>query len=424
MKHPANLIVTNISQLATLHGPARARRGSEMSDLGSIADAAVAIHGDRIIWAGSEADLEQHIERTPNCRTLNAEGNAVIPGLVECHTHLVFAGTREDEFAEKIAGVPYMEIAKKGGGIKRTVRSTRAASENQLLELGRQRIIDALRFGITAIEIKSGYGLNTDTELKILRIARRLATEFPIRIKTTFLGAHDVPPELSRDAYIDLIIQDMLPKVADEGLADFCDAFCERGAFTSEETTRVLEAGRRHGLKLKLHADQLTNGGGAALAAHLGAISADHLDYTDSAGMTAMAQSGTIGVLLPGCIFFMGLKQYPPARTFIEMNVPIAISTDFNPGSCMSLNLPLTMTIAATQCRMTMPETFCATTINAAYAMDVGHECGSIEPGKRADIAVLDTETIQMIPYHFGHNHIRHVLCAGQQVVRDFQYAG
>ncbi len=424
MNPSADLLITHISRLSTLQGPPRPRVGAEMSDPGDLTDAVIAIRGDRIVWAGPRTELDRNVSTAPSCRTIDAGQCAVIPGLVECHTHLVFAGTREDEFAEKIAGVPYAEIARKGGGIKRTVRATRAASFDQLLDLGRARIIEALRFGITAIEIKSGYGLETETELRILRVARTLAGEFPIRIKTTFLGAHDVPPEYSRERYLDLIIHEMLPKVADEGLADFCDAFCETIAFSKEESERVLDAGQRLGMKLKLHADQLTNGGGAALAARLGAVSADHLDQTDQAGMAALAQSGTVGVLLPGCIFFMGLKQYPPARTFIESGVPIAISTDFNPGSCMSLNLPLTLTIAASQCRMTIPETLCAATINAAYAMDVGYECGSIEPGKRADLVILDTPTFEMLPYHFGHNHIRDVICAGRHVVRDFRYAG
>lgn len=415
----ADLVVQNISQLLTLDGPAAPRTGPEMEQLGAISGAALAVASGQVVWAGPAQDFEDNVRTDASTRRVDAENNAVLPGFIEPHTHLVFGGTREDEFSKKIAGVPYMQIAAEGGGIKRTVRDTRNASEDTLLSTGRQRVRDALRLGITTIEVKSGYGLEMDTEMKILRVASQLNAVTPVTIVNTFLGAHEIPEDRSKSDYLDDVCTRMIPRVADENLAEFCDVFCEKGVYTPEEAERVLRTGLEHGLKPKIHADQMTPGGGAELAGRIGAVSADHLDYTGPGGMKALADAGVVGVLLPGAVFFLGLNQYPPARKMISAGVPIALSTDFNPGSCMSLNLHLMMTIACVRCRMTIAETITAVTHNAACAIDRQETTGSLTPGKQADFVILDCPNFEMIPYHFGHNHVRHVFCRGRQVVND-----
>ena len=419
MKQYADFIITNTSRVLTLHGPDHPRIGAEMSELGVIEAGALAALNGRIVWTGPEPDLWKNVERDGQTRIVDAQACAVMPGFVEAHTHLVFAGTRENEFSRKIAGVPYMQIAAEGGGIRRTVRDTRAASPETLYRLGLERIREALKFGITTIEIKSGYGLDFETEMKILRTARRLGETTPADVVTTFLGAHEVPAGRDKADYLDEVCTVMIPYVATNRLAEFCDVFCEKGVYTPEETERVLQEGARHGLLPKIHADQMTPGGGAELAARLHAVSADHLDHTGPDGMKALAAESVVGVLLPGAVFFLGLKRYPPAREMIAAGVPVALSTDFNPGSCMSLNLHMTMTIACVSCRMTIPETVTATTINAAWAVNRQNIAGSLSPGKKADIVILDCPTVEMMPYHFGHNHVRHVFCQGRQVVED-----
>ncbi|HPQ42250.1 MAG TPA: imidazolonepropionase [bacterium] len=415
----ADLVVTNSSQIVTMTGSEKPRSGPEMSNLARIDRGILATASGRIVWTGPENQMKNFVDTDASTRFVDAENGAVLPGLVEPHTHLVFGGTREDEFSKKIAGVPYMQIAAEGGGIKRSVRDTRNASEEDLLILGIQRVREALRLGITTIEIKSGYGLEFETEMKILRVARKLNEKTPVTIVNTFLGAHEIPVDRSRTEYLDEICHRMIPYVAEHNLAEFCDVFCEKGVYTPEDAERVLQTGKNHGLKPKIHADQMTPGGGAELAARLGAVSADHLDYTGAAGMAAMADAGVVGVLLPGAVFFLGLDQYPPARDMIAAGVPVALSTDFNPGSCMSLNLHLIMTIACVRCRMTIAETLTAVTHNAACAINRQRELGSLTPGYRADFIILDCPNPEMIPYHFGHNHVRHVFCRGRQIVSD-----
>lgn len=418
----ADLLIKNTSQVVTVQSNGKPKSGGAMSELGIIRNGAVASYQGSIVWTGSETEMDESVNFAPDTIEIDANGCAVLPGFVDPHTHLVFAGTREDEFALKIAGVPYMEIAAKGGGIKRTVRTTREASESSLLEVARTRIIDALRYGITCIEIKSGYGLNTDTETKILRIATALKNEFPVEIARTFLGAHEIPAGIARESYIDQVCNEMIPLVAKEKLADFCDVFCERNVYTVEESRKILTRGKEYGLLPKIHADQMSCIGASRLAGEIEAVSADHLDYIDDEGVISMKKGGTIAVLLPGAVFFLGLKQYAPARKLIEAGLPVALATDFNPGSCMTLNYPAVMTIAATQCRMKLEEIICACTINAACSIGKQSICGSLETGKRADIVVLDTPSYQTIPYHFGHNHFRHVICNGKWIIRDFQY--
>jgi imidazolonepropionase len=416
----ADLIIHNASQIITVQGHGQPKAGASMSDLGMICNGAIAIMDRKIVWVGPEKDITQ-IDPLPGCKYWDAHQCAVLPGFVDCHTHLIFAGTREDEFSQKIAGVSYMEIAMGGGGIKRSVRTTREATIEQLISLGKSRLKTFLHFGVTCVEIKSGYGLDTVTELKILKAARFLADEFPMELPRTFLGAHEFPMEKTRQEYLEEVCEEMIPMVAEQNLAEFCDVFCEKGAYTVEDARRVLSVGKKYGLKPKIHSDQMSCLGGTELAAELKAVSADHLDYINHSGMLALKESGTIGVILPGAVFFLGLKQYPPVREMIHSGMALALSTDFNPGSCMSQHLPLMMSIACIQTRMTIPETITACTLNAAYAAGRGTVCGSIEPGKRADIIILDTPNFEMIPYHLGHNHVRDVICAGKPVIENFQ---
>ena len=419
MEGKATLIVRNTSELVTVASNGCPKKGTEMSELGIIPNGAIAISGETIIWTGHESELHT-VPKEPFCKTIDAAGCSVLPGFVEPHTHLIFSGTREDEFSEKIAGVPYLDIAAKGGGIKRTVKNTREASFEDLLQLGEQRLREAIRFGITTLEIKSGYGLNIETEKKILRVARKLGEEFPMDLPRTFLGAHEIPKDSSKEQYIDSICQQMIPEIAQEKLAEFCDIFVEKGVYNIDDADKVLSCGLKYGLTPKIHAEQMTNSGGALKAASLKAISADHLDYIDEISIDALAKAGTIGVILPGAVFFLGLKKYAPARSMINRNMAVAISTDFNPGSCMSLNIQLMMTIACTQNRMTTEEVISASTINAAFAVNRGQICGSLEIGKRADIVILDTPSYKMLPYHFGHNHVKNVICNGNLLVNNF----
>ena len=415
----ADFVIKNTSQVLTLFGVDSPRKGNQMSDLGIIQDGAVAAEGGRIVWVGPEKELSKHVEISPATKIVDACKCAVMPGFVEPHTHLIFAGTREEEFSRKIAGVPYMQIASEGGGIKKTVRDTRAASAESLYVSGLERIREALKFGITTIEIKSGYGLDFETEIKMLEVAKRLKETTPVEVVSTFLGAHEVPFDKDKTSYLDEVCFEMIPYVAEHKLAEFCDVFCEKGVYSVDESERVLLEGLKHGLIPKIHADQMTSGGGAELAARVGAISAEHLDHISSEGIKALSKNNVIGVLLPGSVFFLGLDKYAPVRELISEGVPLALSSNFNPGSSMSLNIHLMMTIACLKYRMTIPETIVATTINAACAINRQHIIGSLSPGKRADIVILDCPLPEMIPYHFGHNHVRHVYCSGKLVVES-----
>jgi len=419
MQQIADLIIKNTSQILCFTGLNSPRSGSLMSQTGSVEKGCLAVKEDTIIWVGPEEMLEHNIKTHENTQIIDACANAVLPGFVEAHTHLVFGGTREEEFSQKIAGVPYMQIAAEGGGIKRTVKDTRAASAEKLFTLGQDRVREALKLGITSIEIKSGYGLDFNTEMKLLSTACELNKKTPAKIVTTFLGAHEIPIDRSKEDYLDDVCNNMIPYVAKNNLAQFCDVFCEKGVYSVAEAERVLKTGLEYGLKPKIHADQMTCGGGASMAARLKAISADHLDYTDKQGINDLVRAGTVGVLLPGAVFFLGLKQYPPVRDMINAGLPIALSTDFNPGSCMSLNLHMIMTIACVTCRMTLAEVFNAVTVNAACAINLQNETGSLQEGKKADFIILDCPNPEMIPYNFGHNHVLHVYCNGRPVVID-----
>jgi imidazolonepropionase len=341
-----------------------------------------------------------------------------MPGLIDSHTHLVFAGSREIEFEQRIRGLSYLEIAERGGGIVSTVEATRKASFEELYLLGKKRLDRMLSKGVTTIEAKSGYGLSLVHELKILKVIQALNGAHAVDIVPTFLGAHTVPVEFKSDRarYVEQVVHEMIPGVASEGLAEFCDVFCEEKAFSLEESKAILQAGKRYGLKPKIHADQLSSGGGAELAAEVGAYSADHLDYVSSAGMERMAERGVTAVLLPGASFFLSMRQYPPAREMIQRGLPVSLATDLNPGSSMTESLPLIMTMGCTLYKMLPGEVIQSTTIHAAKSMGKDGAVGSLDPGKQADLLLLDIPNYHYLPYHFGVDHTDAVIKRGKVV--------
>lgn len=401
-------ILTNIRTLYTC--PADAAP----DDAGPVHDAALAWRGDRVAWAGPAAELPREFEADERH---DAGGSIVVPGLVDCHTHLAFGGWRADEFAQRCMGTSYIEIARAGGGIARTVAQTRAATEEELLERCRAFLRDMAALGVTTVECKSGYGLNLDDELKQLRVYRRLAEEGPQRIAATFLGAHIMPPEYrdDRDAYIRQLTGEIIPRIAVEGLAEFCDVFVEETAYTAAEARRILAAAREHGLRPKLHADQLSDSGGAALAAEFGAVSADHLEYLSDEGREAMAAGGVVAVSLPLATTYLNQKPMD-GRTMIDAGVPVAVATDFNPGSSPSFHLPLAMTLACIQQGMSPAESLRGATTVAARALGRETAVGSLAPGYSADFAVIGVESVNQWLYHFVANACRQTWVRGERI--------
>jgi imidazolonepropionase len=413
----ADLIVRDAAELVTLQGDAsRPRVGSELRQLGVVERGALAARNGSIVWVGPTADLDRDVQPVPECRTIDAAGKAVLPGLVDPHTHLLFAGSREQEFVQRIEGKTYMEIAAAGGGINATVRATRQASKDELKALARPRLRRMLELGVTTAEVKSGYGLETATEIKMLEAIGEVAQEGPLDVVPTFLGAHEVPPEFRGrpDDYIQVLVTEMIPEVASRRLARFNDVFCEKGVFSLNESERVLNAGIYHGLRPKLHADELTPLGGAELAAEVKAVSADHLLFITEDGIEAMARAGVVAVLLPGTAYFLSMGRYAPARKLIERGVPVALATDCNPGSCMTESLPLVLNMACTQMRLTPAEAIAAATINAAWAIGEAARLGSLEPGKQADFLILDAPNHLHLCYHFGVNLVQAVFKRGR----------
>jgi imidazolonepropionase len=411
------LIIENASQLVTLAGPARPRVGAEMRELGIVDDGALLVRDGVIAAVGNSAEVNRHAGS--GVVRIDAGHSVVMPGFVDPHTHPVFAGTREDEYEMRATGLSYQQIAAQGGGIRSTVRKTREASENELFEMALPRARWLLEHGTTTVEAKSGYGLTLDDELKILRVIARLNTETPLELIPTFLGAHEIPDEHreGRDDYIRLVIEDMLPRVKSEGLARYCDVFCETHVFTVEESRRVLTRAKELGLGVRLHAEQLSMCGGASLAAELGAATADHLEWVNDEGINALREAGVIAVLLPGAVFNLGLIRYAPARKMIEAHLAVALATDFNPGSSPTPSLQMILSIACTQMRMTPAEAITAATINAAYSVNRGDLIGSLEVGKQADVVIFDCRDYRQIPYLFGINHARVVVKRGRVVV-------
>lgn len=400
-------LLTNISTLYVCP------ESGGQSEIGRVDHAALAWSNDTIVWAGPEAEMPSHFSVS---EVIEAHGAVVVPGLVDCHTHLAFAGWRADEFEQRCLGVDYRQIASSGGGILRTVRMTREASENALFERAGRFLDRMIALGTTTVECKSGYGLTTEDELKLLRVYKRLSESRPVWLVATFLGAHAIPQEFRQDraGYVRLICEEIIPRVAAEKLASFCDVFVEEGAFTVAEARTVFAAARAHGLRPKLHADQLTNGGGAKLAAEVGAISADHLEFADDESLGAMARSGVIAVTLPLASLYL---NRPPldARRCLAAGLPVAVATDFNPGSAPSYHLPLAMTLACTMNHLTPPQALKGATIVAARAIGLQHFVGSLEAGKRADFVLLDVEDVGHWLYHFRPNAVRAIYVHGER---------
>ncbi|MRX34051.1 imidazolonepropionase [Aminobacter sp. MDW-2] len=372
--------------------------------LGIVENGAIAARDGRIVFAGPEADMPQALR--DGADLIDCEGRWITPGLIDCHTHLVHAGNRANEFEMRLAGATYEEVARAGGGIVSSVEALRAASQSDLVAQTLPRLDALVSEGVTTVEVKSGYGLDLDNEAKSLRAARHLAELRPVTVRTTFLGAHALPPEANgdKDAYIDLVAGPMLDRIAAEGLADAVDGFCEGIAFSTAQITRVFDAARAKGLPVKLHADQLSNLGGAALAAHYGALSADHLEYTDDAGAAAMAAAGTVAVILPGAFYFIRETKKPPVELFRRHGVRMAVATDNNPGTSPLTSLLLTMNMAATLFAMTVEECLAGTTREAARALGLRTETGTLEKGKWADLAIWDIESPAELVYRMGFN--------------------
>jgi imidazolonepropionase len=410
-----DLLIKNAKELLTLSPSFK-----DESGLGIIRDGAVIIREGRIFWVGRTEDLPREFGLSKEGREIDATGKVVMPGLIDSHTHLIFAGSRESEFEQRIQGLSYLEIAEGGGGILSTVEATRKASFEELFSLGKRRLDWMMAKGVTTIEAKSGYGLSLPDEMKILKVMKALKESHPMDIVPTFLGAHTVPKEFRNDraGYIDLLTEEMIPRVAHEEVAEFCDVFCEEKAFTLKESKKILETGKRYGLKPKIHADQLNHGSGAELAAEIGAFSADHLEYVSKEGIKKMSEKGVVAVLLPGASFFLSMKKYPPAREMIQEGVNVSLATDLNPGSSMTESLTLMMTMGCTMFKMIPKEVIQATTLNAAKSMGREEEIGSLEVGKKADILLLDIPNYRYLPYHFGVDHTELVIKKGKVVYK------
>ena len=405
----AALLFVNAAQTVTCAGPARARRGSEMADAVVQTGIAVLVHDDRIVAVGEELSMRRaHAHAT----TIDCAGGLLTPGFADSHTHAIFGRARYEEQELRAAGMPYMEIARRGGGIHASVRDLRTRSEDDLFALAEPRLRALAASGVTTVEVKSGYGLSLDDEVKSLRVVRRLAAALPMRIVPTWLGAHEIPHAFreradGRRAYIDLLITEMLPVIARERLAQFADVFCEPGVFTVEESREILAAARAAGLGIKLHADELTSGGGAELAGEMRATSADHLAAVSDAGIAALAAGGTVATLLPGTMLFLGKTSHAPARRLIDAGVPVALATDFNPGTSPTTNFPLILTLGVSQLRLSVAEVLIAGTVNGAAALGAADKLGQLAPGFSADLVLWDVSDVRELPYWYGAGRCR-----------------
>jgi imidazolonepropionase len=406
------LAVLHASQLVTLAGPKRPRVGVELSEIGIIRDGGLLIRNGRIELVGSSSEIEK---KAGDAEFIDARGKVVLPGFVDAHTHLVFAGNRLDDFERRAHGDTYEQIAKAGGGIWSTVEKTRAASEADLFAQTQRHADWFLRCGTTTVESKSGYGLTLEDELKILRVMRRLNQETPLEILPTFLGAHAVPRKMDADEYVDLVVNEMLPRVTADSLAEFCDVFCERGYFDIEQSRRILNSAKGLGLRLRIHADQLSNSGAAKLAAELKAATADHLEKTDEQGISAMKSGDVQPVLLPGSVYALGSTCYPRARDMIEAGLAVVIATDFNPGSSPTPSMPMILSLACTQMKMSPAEAIAASTINPAYSLGRGDRIGSLESGKVANCSIFDCGDYRELAYWFGFPQTHSVYVKGRR---------
>lgn len=410
-------LISPCSKLLTLAGLAAPRRGKEQAELGVIEDGAIWIINDRIQMAGPRSEVE-HSAGKRHISRISAEGCVVMPGFVDCHSHPFFTEFRLDDFERRIKGCSYQEISNSGGGILSTVQKVRAATREALIQKTLPRLRTFLKHGTTTLEAKSGYGLNLESELKMLEAIHISKELTPLELVPTFLGAHEIPPEHreSPRKYVEELVHSILPEVARLKLAEYCDGFVEPPIFNLAAAKVLFRAAQKHGLKLRLHADQLSRSGATGLGVRLGATSVDHLEQIGEEEIELLARSDTMAVLLPGSVYHLGLNRYPPARRLMEAGVPVALATDFNPGSSPVLNMQMILSLACTQMRMTPAEAIVAATINGAYALDRGNRSGSLEAGKQADLCIMDVLDYREIPYSFGMNHCRAVFKSGRVV--------
>lgn len=411
----------NISSLVQVsNNHTRFKVKEQMRDVCEINDGAI-VFDDKILWVGKSEDLDLFIEQKKlNVEVIvNMKGHTIMPGFVDPHTHLIFGGDRSSEFASRLEGATYVQIANAGGGIQSTVRATRNATLEDLVENGRKLILNAIKHGTVGFEIKSGYGLSTESEIKSLKAIRQLKEELPVHISSTFLGAHDFPPEYKdrRDEYVDLICNEMLPLITEEGLADYCDAFVDKGYYTVEQGERIFNRAVELGLKIKMHADELDWVGATELAGKVGAISADHLLFVSEAGIEALKSSGTVATLLPGTSFFIRMP-HANARKIIDSGAITALSTDCNPGSSFTENMQMILWLATINLKMTAEEALTASTLNAAHAIEQSHKLGSLEIGKNASFIILDVPSYKELFYHFGYNHVERVFINGEEFIQ------
>lgn len=419
--HPEiDLLVIGAGELVTMAGGPR--RGVQLKEVGAIKGGALAAHEGVIVDVGPTEAVLARVQTGPSTRIIDARGRAVIPGFVDPHTHLCFAGDRAEEFAMRLGGATYQEIAARGGGILSTVRATREATEQALVEQGLRRLNQLALTGTTTVEVKSGYGLTTADELKQLRAIREMGRRHPLDVVPTFMGAHEVPPEYRerRAAYVELLVNEMLPAVAAvPGLAQYVDVFTEKGVFSVAESRTILSRAQELGFRVKVHADELTDLGGAAMAAELGAVSADHLLFASEAGLAAMAKRGTIAVCLPGTAFCLMNVPYANARKMVELGCTVALASDFNPGSCPVYSMPFMITLACMHMKLDPSEALAAATINAAAAIGMQAKVGSLEVGKQADIVILDAPSHRHIPYRMGQGVVASVIKKGRLLVDE-----
>ncbi|MFW9830374.1 MAG: imidazolonepropionase [Candidatus Thorarchaeota archaeon] len=414
-----DMVILNATELLTLQGASHSPKlGSDLRDLGIIEDGGVAIRGNQIVAVDSTKNIKRLVKPGCHPQIIDAKNKTVLPGLIDPHTHLAFAGSREHEFVQKIQGATYMDILQAGGGINVTVKATRKASQKTLVRIGQRTLNTMLQYGTTTVEGKSGYGLEPKHEYKQLLAIRALNLIHPMEVIPTFMGAHVIPSKYKKEPtkYVELVIKKMIPTVARRGLAEFCDVFAEEGVFTIEQARQILKTGKEFGLAAKVHADEMTNLGGAELAAEVNAVSADHLLKVSHKGIRALAKAQVIAVLLPATALVLMEKEYAPARRLIESGVPVALATDYNPN-CLTESMQLIMTLACLNMRMTPAEAIASTTINAAHAIKRAHLVGSLEPNKQADIIIMNTTNHAQIPYHFGVNLVEKVIKAGKLVV-------
>ncbi|NLJ15476.1 MAG: imidazolonepropionase [Ignavibacteria bacterium] len=414
--------IKNISSLCTLSsGNPIARRGDEMQNITEIKNGAI-IFNEKIEFVGTTEEAQKRIveKQLKIDKTIDATGKTIIPGFCDSHTHIVFAGDRSDEFARRLRGVTYKEIAEEGGGILHTMKATRKASLEELVQAGKKLALSAMKYGTTSIEIKSGYSLTTEGELNQLRAIKQLKKELPLNIRSTFMGAHDFPPEYknNREKYVDLIINEMIPAVAEEKLADYCDAFIDEGYYTLDEAEKIFEAAKKYGMKIRTHSDEMADVGAAGFSADIGAVSADHLLFASDKSIVKMAKSDIVATMMPATAYFIRMP-YAPARKMIKAGCCVALASDCNPGSSFTENMQLVLSLAVINMKMTAEESLTAATLNGAKAMNLSEVTGSLAPGKQADFIIANVNSYVDIFYHFGINHVDEVWIKGKNIVKN-----